>query len=151
MEPQFISSLQKGWKGDCPCCGRHTQVYKRTIHTAVALQMIRLYRLGGFDGLFVHASRLIPEGQSGSGDLSKAKYWGLLREKPHEIGTKKSSGYWSLTADGVLFVTRAKMIPQFAHVFDDQVMAFSPELISIEQALGKGFKYDELMQEVLFA
>ena len=147
MEEQFLHSLKKGWKGDCPCCGRWTQVYRRTIHTAVALQMIRLYRLGGHSGLFVHASRLIPDGQSGSGDLSKAKYWNLLREKPHEVGQKKSSGYWSLTAEGVAFVTRAKMIPQYALVFDDSVLAFSPEMIGIEAALGKKFDYNELMNE----
>jgi len=147
IEPLFLESLKKGWKGDCPCCGRWAQIYRRTIHAAAAIQLMRLYMLGGYDGLFVHASRLIPAGQSGSGDLSKAKYWDLIREKPHDKGAKKSSGYWSLTTKGVGFVTKTLMVPQYAYVFDDRVLALSPELMDIKSALGQKFDYEEIMNE----
>ena len=149
MNQNFLESLKKGWKGECECCGRHSQVYKRSIHQAVALQLVKLYKLGGYDGLYVHASRLIPEGQAGSGDLSKSKYFELLKEKPHEQGKKKASGYWSLTPKGLAFVKREVMIPRHALVFDDIVLGYSEELIGIEECLGRGFNYTEMMEDTV--
>jgi len=142
---EFMQKLMNGWKGDCPCCGRHSQVYRRTIHTDLAVQLIRMYRLGARGGEFIHASKLIPEGQAGSGDLGKARYFGIVEQMPHVPGKKKKSGYWSLTPDGSAFVRGEIMIDEYAMVFDDRVIKTGGRKVSIQQCLGNGFSYTELM------
>ena len=144
---EFKQKLIGGFKGDCPCCGRYSQIYHRHIHSGIASQLIKLYMLGGYGGHFVHASDLIPAGQASSGDLSKAKYWGLLDKMPHEEGQTKSSGYWSLSPFGVEFVKGSRSIPKTAIVFDDVVIKYSDELVDIKDCLGVKFDYLELMRE----
>jgi len=88
-----------------------------------------LLKLGGLGNNYIHASNLIPEGQTGQGDLTKAKYFGLIKAMPETSEAKKSSGYWSLTEDGHLFVTGKKDIPSHLFVFDDKVIGKSEEKI----------------------
>ncbi len=143
MQAEFQQALLRGEKMDCPCCGRWAQMYQRRIHTSIALQLIELYKLGGtYD--YIHASRLIHKGVSGAGDLSKAKYWGLIEEKPSD-GRTKSSGYWMLTDLGLQYVTDRARVPYIAFVYDDKVLGFSERLSGIREALKEKFDYQELM------
>lgn len=143
MQEAFRTRLLSGEKMTCECCGRYAQVYQRRIHTSIALQLIELYKLGGtYD--HVHASRLIPKGVSGAGDLSKAKYWGLIEEKPSD-GRTKSSGFWMLTDLGLQYVTDRARVPYIAYVYDDKVLGFSERLCGIREALKEKFDYQELM------
>ncbi len=144
MNPEFRARLELGDKCECPTCGRYAQVYKRKIHSTVALQLIRLYHLGGVEN-YVPAHRLILPGQSGVGDLSKAKYWGLIESAPNTDTSKKNSGMWRLTYAGYGFVTGAHKIPEFALVYDDAVLKFDGNLITIKDCLASGFNYEDLM------
>lgn len=145
MQENFLQMLLNGFKGRCRACGRHAQVYNRSIHFTTAWQLIRLYRLGGAYG-FIHASRLIPPGQTGTGDLGKAKYFGLIEQKGHDEGKKKHSGYWKLTERGVLFVRGNIPIEEFVGIFDDKVISKATKLVNIQDCLGKKFDYQKLME-----
>ena len=68
IKAHFESALRRGEKQCCPTCGRYAQIYRRRIHTSIALQLITLYRLGG-DANFIHASELIAPGIAGAGAL----------------------------------------------------------------------------------
>lgn len=144
LKKEYLETLKAGKKEACPCCGRWAQVYKRSISETVAAQLIRLHHLGG-DHLYIHASKLIPDGQSGSGDLGKAKYFGLIVEMPHDKGAKKSSGYWKLTQNGVDYVRGLHAIPTFCYVFDDKVLEFSEKLEFITDTVGRKFDYEALI------
>lgn len=142
----FKARLKAGNKCDCPVCGRHAQLYRRKFHASMALQLIRLYRLGG-TAHYIHASKLIIDGVSGSGDFSKAKYWELIFQKPTgDDDASKSSGLWILSDKGERFVRGLIRIPREVMVFDDRVEGISTETVSIQEALGSKFNYRELME-----
>jgi len=149
LKALFFDRLKKGECMDCPVCGRLTKIYKRRLHTSIALQLIQLYRLGGASE-FVHASQLIGEGVAGAGDFTKAKYWNLI-EPMHVVpdSGKKSSGYWMLTLDGKQFVEGERAIQEFALLYDDKVLEFSGRMVSIDECLGEKFDYSALMSQPL--
>lgn len=145
MRHDFVDTLLTGEHLDCPTCGRHAQIYKRTLHHSVAMQLIQLHKLGG-DWQYVHASALILKNQAGSGDLGKAKYWGLIEQMHHESDKTKSSGYWKLTQQGVAFVKGVLTIRKYARVFDDELIDLTGDHVTIEQCLGERYSYEELMR-----
>lgn len=144
---QFRQALERGEHTDCPCCGRYAQIYRRKFHSSMAVQLIKLFAAGGsFE--FVHASKLIINNMAGIGDFTKAKYWGLIypMEKPEDETSRKTSGYWRLSANGEAFVRGHIAIPREVVVFDDHVLAMGTETVTIRQALTDKFDYSQLLQ-----
>lgn len=148
VRDEFLRQLKAGAQIECPTCGRHAQIYRRKFHASMALQLIRLYRLGG-ETSYIHASQLIIHGVSGAGDFSKAKYWGLIVPRMNTDAHTRCNGMWMLSADGVQFVLGALRIPDEVHVFDDKLFGVGTREITIKDALGKRFNYHELMEENL--
>lgn len=142
----FIDKLKEGFEGNCPCCNRFAKVYKRHIHTGIALQLIELYKKGG-DKEYIHASELIAPGLTSSSDLSKGKYWDLIETKPADTDDKKSSGFWKLTQTGIDFVNMDVEIKKYVLIFDDKVIGLDGNYINISQCLGDKFSYKELMSK----
>ena len=141
MMSEFIDRLKSGEKIDCPCCGRHSQMYTRNLHHNAAKKLIKLYLLGGYCQ-FVHTSKLIEDGETGAGDFSKAKYWGLIDEAPNNWEHKRTSGNWGLTLQGIGFVLGTTKIPRQVLIFDDRIFGFSDDYVSIEDCLKSGgFNY----------
>lgn len=141
----FWRDLRAGNQLNCPCCERFATIYHRQIHSGIALQLIKLYRHGGY-AEYVHVSCVLAPGSSGVGDFSKPRYWELIEPKDHIANETKSSGYWRLTMKGTAFVRSKLKIPRFALVFDDTVLRFEGDDVSISDCLGKKFNYTELMQ-----
>lgn len=149
LRATFLDRLKKGDEMTCPCCGRFAKIYKRRLHTSIALQLIQLYRLGG-SVAYVHASQLIGDGVAGAGDFTKAKYWNLIEPMTVDTGgEKKASGYWKLTVEGWRFVKAGMSIPEFAILYDDKVLEMAGRMVSIQDCLGKKFDYSALMSEPL--
>lgn len=144
MDMNFMNEIIGGDEKECPCCGRFAKIYRRTLHTSVALQLITLFKKGGHHK-YIHVSELIPPGTSGSGDFTKAKYWGLIEEQEHTPGKKKSSGYWALSDKGIAFVRGNWSIHKYALVYDDRVLGFDGEEINIRSCLGNEFDYSQMM------
>lgn len=144
-ELDFWKRLNAGESLACPCCRRFSKIYTRKIHTGIALQLIQFYRLGGHED-YVHSSKLVAPGASGVGDFSKAKYWGLIEGKEKTDDAKKSSGYWKLTKKGVNYVRGNVSLPG-ALIFDDNIIGYTQEHETIQQALGEKFNYQELMRK----
>jgi len=145
----FEQELKSGHHCECPACGRHAQIYRRKFHASMAYQLIRLYRMGGCYQ-FVHASKLILPNMAGIGDFTKAKYWGLIVPKDKAIydtdSDKKSSGYWRITPNGEKFINGMIRVPREVHVFNDEFLGACQETITIAEALGSKFNYEELMR-----
>jgi len=142
----FLNRLKQGEKTDCPCCGRHAQMYARNLHHNAAKKLVQLYRFGGqFD--YVHTSSLIDDGETGAGDFSKAKYWKLIEEAENNWEHKRTSGNWRLTDKGVRFVLGNETIPRQVMIFDDRVFGFSEDHVTIHDCLASGgFDYNALMR-----
>lgn len=148
MRQEFYQSLVTGEATACPCCGRYAQIYRRRLHTSVCLQLIQLYRIGG-PFSYVHVSKLIPKGMSGSGDFTKAKYWALIEENPADWDMPHRSGNYKLTSAGVGFVRNETPIMEVARVFDDEVLGYEGRSVYIREAVQRKFNYDDLMEGLL--
>jgi hypothetical protein len=119
----------------CPCCNRHMKIYRRKLSAGMARDLILLYRAGGADD-FVYTPRIIDN----SGTLSKLRYWGLI--EPGE-----SRGWWMVTESGVRFVTGRTKIPRFVLLLSKRCLDVDDsEHVTIWDALGDGFDYEELMR-----
>lgn len=138
----FNEALQRGEKLDCPCCGRYAQRYRRRVTAAIALALIKLFRAGG-DKEFIFYKAFMEVGEGA--DFCVAKYFGLVEAKTNDDDEKRTSGFWRLTPHGVAFVENRTTIKEVAVVFDDKVLNFDGDEVSIEQALKKKFNYSALM------
>lgn len=129
----------------CPCCGQFVKVYKRTVNSTMARQLIKAYREHGYE--WFHTRDVVLAKSAGAGDFSKLEYWGLIFRKPHIQGeeNKRTSGMWHVTNKGVAFIKGNHCIPQYAYIFNGKLLELDGPDTHIEHSLGKKFDYRELM------
>ena len=113
--------------------------------------MIRMYlQNGGQDYVNVPdmfstkmGSRKLP---GGTGDGTKAKYWGLIVPMPGQRDDGSTcNGWWRLTRRGRAFVRGWIKVPKYAHIYNDEKLWLSGPRWTIRDALGTKFNYRELM------
>lgn len=132
---------------ECPACFRLARRYSnRQINSQMAVTMIRLYRARGGE----YGRLQLYRDQTGrqNREESKARYWGLLEEATERQSDGKRSGWWRLTPKGIRYVLGQESVPQFAEVFDKELIQLHGPSVTIRHALGKAFDYDELMSGV---
>lgn len=145
----------------CPCCDQYSKRYRRKLSSGIARWMIALERLHQIGLEWVHVSwiaavvggtlpstaKALPIGQSpiGTGDYAKARYWGLIEDRPSSTASKKDSGYWKITEKGRLFVTTGTVLASHVILYNNECQGFDGDPISIRDALGSRFDYAELM------
>lgn len=129
----------------CPCCGQFVKVYRRTINSTMARQLIKAYQKHG-DQWF-HTRDVVLEKSAGAGDFSKLECWGLIYRQPHVQGLegKRTSGMWKITALGKDFIEGSAVVKQYAYIFNGKLLELDGVDIHIEHALGKQFDYREIM------
>lgn len=142
---QFLRErLEEG--AECPCCTQFAKVYKRKLYSTMARHLINLYWKHENDPseTYFHISDFCPKHP---GDFAKFLYWGLVEEKPKDEDdtSKRTSGYWALTLEGRLFVENQTTVLSHVKIYDGRLMGFTGKKISIKEALGKDFNYEELM------
>lgn len=132
----------------CPVCGQFVKVYKRPITSTMARQLIRAYHSYGA-GPWFHAKNVIMGGSS-TGDFAKFEYWGMIQRQNQQPGTdnKKTSGLWRITPSGEQFVLRQITAPKYAVIYNAQLLELAGDEVTIADALGTSFNYNELMQAV---
>lgn len=142
---QLREQLKTGESVTCPCCQQTAKVYKRTIHSGMAMQIIRIWkagrsRAGGWvpvDEIYAHGS---------SGDYAKLRFWGLVEAEDARSATANASGHWRVTDLGIDFVLGKLAVARYVHVYNNEVVAKTrSETLTIQQALGSKFNYADLM------
>jgi hypothetical protein len=126
----------------CPCCNQYTKVYRRQINSGMARSLIAMY-LHGPQGQWVHLPTQVG---ARSREEGKLRYWGLVEEQvtvQRDDGGR--AGYWRLTDAGRDWVTGKSTVPKFASVYNNTVLRHYGEQVSISDALGSKFNYNELM------
>ena len=116
----------------CPCCGQFAKVYRRKLNSGMAVALIDMYRNSGTDWFNVREITLR------GGDYGKLAYWGLI-----EPGD--DTGIWRVTARGEEFIKGMIPVSQHANVYNGKLIELEGDLISISDALGDRFNYEELM------
>jgi hypothetical protein len=126
----------------CPLCTQFAKVYRRKIHATMAVELIRCWRGGGWSLDWFH----LPTVNYRGGDVAKCKYWGLIEEDAsvREDGSSRT-GWWRFTSSGEAYVLGAARVRKYARVYDGRCLGFTGESVSIRDALGSRFSYDELM------
>ena len=139
----MAKARQKGTT--CPCCGQFVKVYRRTINSTMARQLIKAHRAHG-DRWF-HTRDVVLEKSAGAGDFSKLECWGLIYRQPHVQGLegKRTSGMWKITPLGKDFIEGRALVPHYAYIFNGKLLELGGVDIHIQHALGKQFDYREIM------
>lgn len=140
--------LRDNWdKGtNCPCCGQRVQRYNYKLFASSAFALIRLYRLGEGEHhikQFAEATANTPRAPH----FAELRFWHMVEASTNDDPTKKASGYWKITDAGKQFVEGTLRVKSRILMYNNKFVGFAPnsEIISIREALGNKFDYEELM------
>lgn len=134
----LMANIRKGTK--CPLCGQHAQLYRRKVNTGMAVSLIRMYRINKTGWVHVPTSVGAKSREEG-----KLAYWRLVEEQPNKGLHGGRAGYWRVTEFGERFLLAQEAIPTYALVYNGRVMGHEGPMVTIRDALGTGFNYDDLM------
>lgn len=134
----------------CPCCEQFCKVYKRRLSSSMARALIEIVKVQekspGVKWLHVHKI-LTEQKLGGSNDFALLRHWELVEEKPVDAmrDTGRTSGMWRVKPLGIAFARG--LVPATSHIFlyNNRLEGFSDSEITIQEALGKKFNYQELM------
>lgn len=145
MRGEFWQKLRAGEIVSCPCCERVAKIYKRRVHTGIAVALVKLYKLSlaAPAGAYIHYTKFA--NSQNDRDFNIARHWGLIEMETTEVGDKKASGNWRLTPGGIQFVAYGATIAKYIRLYDDEPRGFDGDQIKIGEALGDKFSYQELM------
>lgn len=126
----------------CPCCDQYVRLQRRKLNSNMAMFLCSLVRAYRKTQEPVHYSNLKFRGR----DYAYLEAWGLARgtgRGPEDKG--RVSGLWVPTLKGVRFVNRQETVPSHAFTYNGEARGFTTALVTIDEALGSAFDYDELM------
>lgn len=127
----------------CPCCGQFSRIYVRKMHATIARGLIRLVRTWERRPGWVHVREL---GLTAWGDFAKLMHWGMTIQKEKEKGDKsRTSGLWQPAQKGVRVVHNQEKFWSHIMLYDGRFLGFAGEQITIIDALGEKFDYEEVM------
>ena len=129
----------------CECCDQLVKEYNRPMYKTQLKSLVRLYALDKVEpGQFQHITKL--NTASSGGDFAKLRYWGLIVPKSNDDPKKKHSGLWMITRKGIHFASGRRKVPKYARVYNHDLLFLNGPLVSIAEAYGENFNYEELMQ-----
>jgi hypothetical protein len=129
----------------CPCCTQFAKVYKRKLNSGQAWALILVYRRVGRE--WCHITQVDPSLAGNGGDISKLRYWGLVEEADERREDGGRAGWWRVTGRGERFVLGQIRLPKYVRLYDSQPYGLYGDSISIRDALGSRFDYNELMND----
>lgn len=142
QEIQFYN-IDKGFI--CPCCKTFVKRYSRHFNSNMALAILMLYKKR--DEGFLHIENLMIEnGYKRCGDASYLRHYNLIEPYVAKRNDGSSrNGYYRITSAGILFAENKLTVKERFLTFNNNCQGFEGSDISIIDALGKKFKYDQLM------
>lgn len=154
--PEFVTHkeakehLRENFKKgcNCPTCGQRVQLYNYRLFASSAYALIRLHKLGGewhHIKDFAEATDTTPR----ASHFAELRFWGMVEPMPmNEDPKKKASGNWRITEKGRNFVRNRLNVKSRILVFNNKFVGYAEnaENITIREALGNAFNYEELFQ-----
>lgn len=132
----------------CPCCSQIAKVYKRRLHSGMASRLILLSKLSTTEEPWVSVNTLYRGTRSISPkDFPYFRFWGFIEKNQDKLpkGGGRRNSLWRITDEGRDFVKGERLAHAYAKIYDNNVLSFSDEQVSIREALGTDFDYDQLM------
>jgi hypothetical protein len=99
-------------------------------------------------GDWVDVPKRAPRWLVRSNQLPTLRWWGLVERQGSEDLTKKHSGLWRATQNGILFAQNSIKVPKKVYTYNAEVEGFSDELITINDCV-KSFDYSAVMENNL--
>jgi hypothetical protein len=149
IEFEFPETKPKEDTDRCPCCGRLQKIYKRSMNSNIAATLYYLYKHKAFD--WVHVEKFLKDnGYPRSGDFHKATIWGLLiKKKGDREDGNPNNGFYKLTGRGIMFAEGSLTVKKIAKICNNTFLGFDGEDITIKEALGNSFNYNETVNQTL--
>jgi hypothetical protein len=155
----FAQSLDGGT--DCPCCTRHARRQHRALGCGPARWLIEIVFLSD-KGQPIHTGTVLKalkgNNISGSDATSVLPLYGLIEpaedpqvaDNPPPPSSRayakgRTSGFWAPTELGRSFALDRVKVPERVVTCLGVPESFEGDLVSIKDALGKKFNYDEIM------
>jgi len=138
----------------CPACGQFCKVYKRKLNSTMALALVMIYqhfRLHPRD-TWLHVPAFLVKVKRDStiagGDAAKLRFWGVIEpQKGERADGSDRVGRYSITSVGRQFVEGKIAVPRYIYLYNQALLRLSEEMITIQEALGDRFNYNELMTQ----
>jgi len=125
----------------CPCCGQLAKAYHRKLNSGMASALIEVWKRHGVG--WAHVPDIAPKV---GGDFAKMRHWGLVQESLGLRADGGRQGDWRVTSLGKSFVRGLVTVPSHITVYNNAVSGTDGPAITIREALGSRFNYDELMR-----
>lgn len=139
------------WDGvECPCCGALAKVYRRNLNSGMCRVLLRIAKVTASttdqDG-WVHITDIFGKhGAQVHRDWYVLRHWKLIEQKPPgRTQDKNASGFWRLTKVGMGFARAQVKVPKYVYIYYNELVKYSEECVSIQEALGKQFVYEEIV------
>lgn len=131
---------------ECPCCGQFAKIYRRKLNASMAKAMCALARYAG-DHRWVHLFGFLTKHGVQHSDAPMLRHWGLIEESPTERPDgNPRAGMYRITARGLRFTSLLDTVPEHVLLFNGDVLGWAERRVSLREALGTKFSYDELMR-----
>lgn len=165
---QLWKHVSEGDGGYCPVCDRWGRVYPIRLTGSLVRSLGWLHKECLITGeKWINIPTAAPRTVMRSYSITSLKYWGFVEQRPPEVkpipttpvprvrGEKKkaepktrTSGYWTITPHGILFVTNQIAVPSKVFVYADQVRDFGKETTYAKEVMDKKFDYDAMMNDI---
>lgn len=129
----------------CPCCNRLVKLYKRKLSAEMVVFLIALCWEYAGDYLDI---RKLRKWKYQRGDYAYLAHWGLVEQKEGNEDGKRGSAHWRPTDAAFKFIFRHALMPSHIHMLCGEYLGHSEKLVSVDDALGEKFNYDELIRGV---
>lgn len=136
------SVLEKG--AACPLCGQHAKLYKRKINAGMAHALIVMWLHADTEWFYLPSITSRWQGRDEAG----LRYWGLIEESTEKRDDGGRAGWWRVTDKGIAFLKNQLNVPTYALVYNGRGFGFEGDAVSIRDALGTKFNYEDLMRGV---
>ena len=140
---EMREKIDKGTR--CPCCGRFVKLYKRKLSAEMVVFLFALCR--EYRGDFLDIRRL-RTWKYQRGDYAYLAHWGLVEQREGDEPGKRGSAHWKPTEEAFQFIFRHLKMASHIHMLCGDYLGRSDKLVSVDDALGEKFDYDELMRGI---
>lgn len=129
----------------CPCCHQLVKLYRRKLHTEMALFLIKLVKAYQKSPRWYSTRELLPATAKSATDGAYLTRWGLVEKLPSMNSSGGKAGMYRPTSKGIEFALGQDFVPSHVHILCGKVVGFSETVTNIQQCLGRKFNYSELM------
>jgi hypothetical protein len=129
----------------CPCCNQLVKLYKRKLHTEMALFLIKLVKAYQKKPRWYSTRELLPAIAKSATDGAYLTRWGLVEKMPSMNSSGGKAGMYKPTDKGIKFALGQIFVASHVHILCGKTVGFSETTVFIQSCLGKKFNYTELM------